>query len=160
MVYIYDKIHGYVHFSENELNFLDNKWVKRLKRIKQLGQLDQVFPCASHSRFEHSIGVSHLAEKYCTMLNMNSNKKVFSNYFHEGSIQVTYYIFTRKMYENRYLTLMNKRFRGYWILAWVGLFSNLFGLPVIAFVARLGVSKKMLLFPLIVTFFFDIILIF
>ena len=78
MVYIYDKIHGYVHFSENELNFLDNKWVKRLKRIKQLGQLDQVFPCASHSRFEHSIGVSHLAEKYCTILNMNSNRQVFN----------------------------------------------------------------------------------
>ena len=35
-------------------------------------------------------------------------KKVFSNYFHDGSIQVTNYIFTRKMYENRYLTLMNK----------------------------------------------------
>lgn len=79
MVYIYDKIHGYVQYSNDELNFLDNRWVKRLKRIKQLGQLDQVFPCASHSRFEHSIGVSYLAEKYCNMLNMNSNKKVFND---------------------------------------------------------------------------------
>ena len=33
---------------------------------------------------------------------------------------------------------MNKRFRGYWILSWVGLFSNLFALPVIAFVVSSG----------------------
>ena len=33
---------------------------------------------------------------------------------------------------------MNKRFRGYWILSWVGLFSNLFALPVIAFVVSAG----------------------
>jgi len=77
MVHIFDTVHGYINFSDDELKFLDNKWVKRLKRIKQLGQLDQVFPCASHSRFEHSIGVAHLSEKYCKLLNINSNKTVF-----------------------------------------------------------------------------------
>ena len=68
MVNIFDTVHGYVHFSREELTFLDNKWVKRLKRIKQLGQLDQVFPCASHSRFEHSIGVT---EKGCEIFTLS-----------------------------------------------------------------------------------------
>lgn len=72
MVYIYDNIHGFIEFNSLEKKFLDNKWVKRLKRIKQLGLLDHVWPCASHSRFEHSLGVSHLAEKYINYLKLNS----------------------------------------------------------------------------------------
>jgi len=72
MVYIYDNIHGFIEFTSLEKKFLDNKWVKRLKRIKQLGLLDHVWPCASHSRFEHSLGVSYLAEKYINYLKSNS----------------------------------------------------------------------------------------
>lgn len=75
MVYIYDNIHGFIEFNSLEKKFLDNKWVKRLKRIKQLGLLDHVWPCASHSRFEHSLGVSHLAEKYINYLKLNSKNK-------------------------------------------------------------------------------------
>ena len=56
MPYIYDMCHGYIPFDNNETIFLDNQWVKRLKRIKQLGLLEHVFPSASHSRFEHSLG--------------------------------------------------------------------------------------------------------
>ena len=33
---------------------------------------------------------------------------------------------------------MNKRFRGYWVLSWVGIFSNLFALPFIAFIVSSG----------------------
>lgn len=72
MVYIFDNIYGYVPYSNIETRFLDTMWVKRLKRIKQLGLLDHVFPSASHSRFEHSVGVSYLAEKYINLLETNS----------------------------------------------------------------------------------------
>jgi deoxynucleoside triphosphate triphosphohydrolase SAMHD1 len=72
MVYIFDNIHGYIQYNNLETKFLDTLWVKRLKRIKQLGLLDHVFPSASHSRFEHSVGVSYLAEKYVNILATNS----------------------------------------------------------------------------------------
>ena len=67
---IYDK---YIKYNSDELPLLDNEWFKRLKKIKQLGSLDEVFPSASHTRAEHSIGVSHLAEDFLTSIYNNSN---------------------------------------------------------------------------------------
>ena len=78
MPLIFDCIHGYVDFSKDDLPFLDNRWMKRLKRIKQLGLLDHVFPSGSHSRFEHSIGVYHLADKYIKLLESHTSEKLFT----------------------------------------------------------------------------------
>jgi HD superfamily phosphohydrolase len=71
--------HGYIPYNDTETRFLDNHWVKRLKRVKQLGLLEHVFPSASHSRFEHSLGVSHIAEKYIETLLTNSGTPVYYN---------------------------------------------------------------------------------
>tara|TARA_B110000208_G_C11698859_1_gene405089 strand:+ start:17 stop:1135 length:1119 start_codon:yes stop_codon:yes gene_type:complete len=72
-MYIYDIIHGYMNFSHQEKKFIDNCWMKRLKRIKQLGLLEHVFPSASHNRFEHSLGVSYLSKKYIDILSKRSD---------------------------------------------------------------------------------------
>ena len=37
--------------------------MQRLKGLKQLGCTDQTYMCATHTRFEHSIGVAGLAEQ-------------------------------------------------------------------------------------------------
>ena len=74
MVFIFDTVHGYISIDDNQKVYIDNPWMKRLKRINQLGLLDHVFPSASHSRFEHSIGVAHLAEKYIERLVSNSQE--------------------------------------------------------------------------------------
>ena len=50
MPLIFDHVHGYINFNQEDIPFLDNRWMKRLKRIKQLGLLDHVFPSGSHSR--------------------------------------------------------------------------------------------------------------
>ena len=42
MVYIFDVIHGHMEFKD-EIKYIDNRWMKRLKRIKQLGMLDHIF---------------------------------------------------------------------------------------------------------------------
>lgn len=78
MSLIYDVIHGHIHIEKENLKFIDNQWMKRLKRIKQLGLLDHVFTSASHTRFEHTLGVYHLATKYMEHLEKNSKISLFT----------------------------------------------------------------------------------
>ena len=37
MKLIYDTIHDSINIESSDLQFIDNRWMKRLKRIKQLG---------------------------------------------------------------------------------------------------------------------------
>ena len=58
---IRDNIHGTIDITEFENLVIDHPIFQRLRRIRQLAFLHYVFPGASHSRFEHSLGVMHLA---------------------------------------------------------------------------------------------------
>jgi uncharacterized protein len=58
---IRENIHGTINVSHFEDLVIAHPYVQRLRRIKQLAFLQYVFPGASHSRFEHSLGVMHLA---------------------------------------------------------------------------------------------------
>lgn len=68
---ILDPIHGLVKISEIEKWILSQKPFNRLRRVKQNTFLYLVFPSANHTRFEHSIGVMHLA--YQIYNNANEN---------------------------------------------------------------------------------------
>ena len=58
---IKDPIHGYVYVTEAEKKLIDSFPVQRLHRLRQLAGAEYVYPGANHTRFEHSIGVMHLA---------------------------------------------------------------------------------------------------
>jgi uncharacterized protein len=58
-----DPVHGDIYLTHEELGVLDTPQMQRLRGIKQLGAADLVFPGARHSRFEHSIGTLHLAQR-------------------------------------------------------------------------------------------------
>jgi HD superfamily phosphohydrolase len=58
---IKDPIHGYVYITEEEKRLIDSYPVQRLHRLRQLAGAEYVYPGANHTRFEHSIGVMHLA---------------------------------------------------------------------------------------------------
>jgi len=54
-------IHGFIHFSENERYIIDHPLFRRLRYIRQLALTEFVYPGATHTRFEHSLGVMEVA---------------------------------------------------------------------------------------------------
>lgn len=58
---IYDPIHRHISLENFYYLFIDTIEFQRLRNLKQLGNIHLVFPGATHSRFEHSIGVAHLS---------------------------------------------------------------------------------------------------
>lgn len=65
---IKDSVHGHIDVSGVPRQLLDTPPVQRLRRIKQLGTASLVYPSANHTRFEHSLGVYHLARRATTHL--------------------------------------------------------------------------------------------
>lgn len=60
---IKDCIYGHIAIPPLCMYFINTPEFQRLRRIKQLGMCHYVYPSASHTRFEHSIGVMHMAGK-------------------------------------------------------------------------------------------------
>lgn len=56
-----DCIYRYITIPQLCQQFVDTPEFQRLRRIKQLGIAHYVYPSAVHTRFEHSLGVMHLA---------------------------------------------------------------------------------------------------
>jgi hypothetical protein len=77
---IKDPVHGYVYITEAEKEVIDSFPVQRLRRLRQLAGAEYVYPGANHTRFEHSVGVMHLAK----LLSGNSN---LSQYLSEDEVQ-------------------------------------------------------------------------
>ncbi|MFG0295708.1 MAG: HD domain-containing protein, partial [Maioricimonas sp. JB045] len=68
----HDPVHGYIPFisksglpsgETSEQEVIDHPWVQRLRHIHQLQTAWWVFPSAEHMRFQHSLGVMHLASR-------------------------------------------------------------------------------------------------
>ena len=60
---IYDAVHGFIRFSELERMLIDSEPFQRLHYIHQLGIAHVVYPGATHTRFEHSLGCMELATR-------------------------------------------------------------------------------------------------
>lgn len=71
---IKDAIHGYIEFNKLEMKLLDTNVMQRLRDIKQLGFANLVYPSATHTRFEHSLGTFEVAKKFCDSLELNNDK--------------------------------------------------------------------------------------
>ena len=65
---IRDPIHGFIKLSEQEKDLIDTEVFQRLRRIRQLAMTFLVYPGAKHTRFDHSIGVMHIAGRICKRL--------------------------------------------------------------------------------------------
>lgn len=60
---IYDNVYGFIYLTKEEKELLSTPYFQRLNHIRQLGLAYFVFPGAVHTRFSHSLGVLHIAEK-------------------------------------------------------------------------------------------------
>ena len=60
---IYDAVHGFIRFNELERRLIDSEPFQRLHYIHQLGIAYIVYPGATHTRFEHSLGAMELATR-------------------------------------------------------------------------------------------------
>ncbi len=63
MATIKDSVHDHIAVEGVAEDLLDTPAVQRLRRVKQLGTAELVYPSANHTRFEHSLGVYHLATR-------------------------------------------------------------------------------------------------
>ncbi|MDH3277316.1 MAG: HD domain-containing protein [Nitrosopumilus sp.] len=60
---IIDPIHDFIRVYDHELEIIDNPIFQRLRRIRQLSGAHLTYPSAQHTRFEHSLGVMHIASQ-------------------------------------------------------------------------------------------------
>jgi len=61
MVIIKDEVYGTIEFDKTAERIIDSREFQRLRGIRQMSVTNLVYPGANHTRFEHSLGTSHLA---------------------------------------------------------------------------------------------------
>jgi HD superfamily phosphohydrolase len=72
--HVRDPIHGFIGITNIELSVIDTPAFQRLRYIKQLGNVNLIYPSANHTRFEHSLGVMHLAGIFGAKMDCDENE--------------------------------------------------------------------------------------
>jgi HD superfamily phosphohydrolase len=65
---IRDALYDRIPLTRDDRALIDTAAFQRLDRIQQLGFVSRIWPGAKHTRFEHSLGVMHLARRAATRL--------------------------------------------------------------------------------------------
>lgn len=78
-----DQIHGDVEFSDAEIKLINSKSFDRLRHIKQLGFVESDFPGASHTRFQHSLGVCK-----CVTDMYNAVVRNYPSFYRDGDLEL------------------------------------------------------------------------
>lgn len=68
-------LYGFIGLSNRENRLLNTIAMQRLSRIKQLSHTYVVYPSAVHTRFEHSLGTLHLADRVCDQLDFSKKER-------------------------------------------------------------------------------------
>lgn len=68
---IHDSIYGSIELEESVANIVSTREFQRMNMVKQLGFTYLVFPGATHSRFEHSLGTYYLTRQASSRLGLS-----------------------------------------------------------------------------------------
>jgi len=60
---IRDPIHGFIKLDSDERKIVNSRPFQRLRHVHQLAFTYLVYPGTTHRRFEHSVGVMHVASR-------------------------------------------------------------------------------------------------
>jgi len=77
--FVHDPVWGTIELYPYEVAVLDSPLLQRLRQIHQTGFVYATFPAACHKRFEHTIGVMHLAGRLATTLRKRHPKLIDDN---------------------------------------------------------------------------------
>lgn len=75
---IRDAVHESINLTIREARIIDHPYMQRLRHIRQLGFVSNVYPCAIHDRFSHSLGVLHTASLFCEQLFHNNEYSILA----------------------------------------------------------------------------------
>ncbi len=70
---INDPVFGLIELNKVESHIVDTPIFQRLRYIKQLALANYIYPSANHDRFSHCLGVFHLTNRICKVLNKKNN---------------------------------------------------------------------------------------
>jgi len=68
-----DPLYDFIELNRQERAFVDTVPFQRLRHVSQLALTSLVYPGATHKRFEHSLGVMHLAKKVFRIVTDKAN---------------------------------------------------------------------------------------
>ena len=71
--FIRDSVYGDISLNKFEERIMDMPQFQRLRRIKQLGLISMIYPGATHTRFEHSVGTMNLGSKLSSELGLSND---------------------------------------------------------------------------------------
>lgn len=69
-----DPVHNFMPFAGKEVDVINSPVLQRLRGIRQLALASLVYPGALHTRFDHTLGVAHVAGQMATALGLNSGQ--------------------------------------------------------------------------------------
>lgn len=70
-----DPVHNFIDLSEKEVRLVATPLLQRLRRIRQLAMASLVYPGALHTRFDHTLGVCHVAGLMATALSLEPEER-------------------------------------------------------------------------------------
>jgi HD superfamily phosphohydrolase len=76
---IRDPIHGFIEIHATELEVINHPAFQRLRRIRQLAMAYLGFPGALHTRFDHSLGTLHVADRLAQALGIRPGDDELQN---------------------------------------------------------------------------------
>ena len=72
---ILDNVHGFIWYTKAEERIIKTLLFKRLQSIKQLSLVNWIFPGSEHTRFIHSLGVMHIADRMALALSLPCDQR-------------------------------------------------------------------------------------
>ncbi|MFB3896625.1 MAG: HD domain-containing protein [bacterium] len=86
-----DAVHGFILFSNFEKQLINSPPFQRLRHIHQLAMSYQIYPGASHKRFEHSLGVMEIATRIFNTITLEHNLELVFERIKEHKDQLNYW---------------------------------------------------------------------